>query len=383
MILLFCTDNSDRGGCMNEFDEFGPEKILSIYHPKTGMHAVLVIDSTALGPGKGGIRMTPSVTVYEVMKLARAMTWKCAIAELPFGGAKSGIVADAKQISKQEKMGLIKAFAEGVKPLCPGMYVAAPDMYTGEEEMAMFAETIGSKKACTGKPLRMGGLPHELGSTGFGVAVAARVAAVHAGMALKKMTIAIEGFGNVGSFAAKFLSEWGAKIVAVSDSKGCAYNKDGLDFRKLEDAKKKTGSVINYAPARTLPCREIIRLEADMFIPAAMPDIIKENDIQQMKAKIIVEGSNIPMEPFVEELLHKRGILVVPDFVANAGGVISSFAEYAGKPEDYMFKLVKKKIAENVKLVLEQGRKTGRSPRECALDIAKQRVRQKCNIRRG
>ncbi|MBI5061201.1 MAG: Glu/Leu/Phe/Val dehydrogenase [Candidatus Aenigmarchaeota archaeon] len=364
---------------MNEFDEFGPEKILSIYHPKTGMHGILVIDSTAFGPGKGGIRMTPTVTVYEVMKLARAMTWKCAIAELPFGGAKSGIVADVKQITKEEKLALIKAFAEAVKPLCPSQYIAAPDMYTGEEEMELFSKTIGSKKACTGKPKSMGGLPHELGSTGFGVAVAAKVAAEHACIDLRKMTVAIEGFGNVGSFAAKHLSDWGARIIAVSDSKGCIYNKEGIDFKKLEEVKHKTGSVVNYRPGSTMPNREIIKLDVDMLIPAAVPDLIKEADVNKIKARIITEGSNIPMEPFIEELLHRQKIMVVPDFVANAGGVISSYVEYIGGNEKTMFAMVEKKISKNTKVILEQS--DDRSPRECAMDIAKNRVRKKCNCR--
>jgi len=365
---------------MEEFDEFGPEKILSVYHPKTGMRGMLVIDSTAFGPGKGGIRMTPTVTVYEVMKLARVMTWKCAIAELPFGGAKSGIVADSKQCSKKEKLDFIRAFAEAVKPVCPSQYVAAPDMYTGEEEMAVFSRVIGSKKACTGKPKSMGGIPHELGSTGFGVAVAAEVAANHV-LDLESTSIAIEGFGNVGSFTAKFLHEKGARIVAVSDSQGVIYNKSGLDFNKLEEVKKKTGSVINYRPGTVLPNHEIIRMDVDMLIPAAVPDLIKHGDVNVIKAKIIVEGSNITMEQDVEEMLHKRGILVVPDFVANAGGVISSYAEYIGKSERFMFKLVEEKIRKNTKMVLEHAKKLNNCPpRRCALDIAKDRLRKKCGI---
>ncbi|MEM2975970.1 MAG: Glu/Leu/Phe/Val dehydrogenase dimerization domain-containing protein, partial [Candidatus Bathyarchaeia archaeon] len=207
-------------------DEWGPEKILQVYDVNTGMKGILVIDNTALGPGKGGIRMTPTVNVEEVFRLARTMTWKCALAELPFGGAKAGIIAEPKQISKEEKMGLVRAFAIALKPLSPSHYIAAPDINTGEEEMAAYALANGSLKSCTGKPANMCvrpgekcGIPHEYGSTGFGVFHAIRVAAEHFGIRLRDATVAIDGFGNVGSFLAKYICEYGAKVVAVSDSK--------------------------------------------------------------------------------------------------------------------------------------------------------------------
>ncbi len=362
---------------MVDFDGFGPEKIVQVYHPKTGMKGVVVIDNTALGPGKGGIRMTETVSVDEVSKLARAMTWKCALADLPFGGAKSGIMADPKKISPQHKKEIVKAFAEALKVVCPEMYVAAPDMYMAEEEMRIFVEANGSMKAATGKPKDMGGIPHELGSTGFGVFHATKVAVEHKKLDLDGMTFAVEGFGNVGEFAAKFLTEEGAKMVCASDSKGCIYSKDGLDFGKLKEIKEKLGSVTNYPKGNVLANREIIKTDADILVTAAIPNLILPGDIDSVKAKFIIEGSNIPMTPQVEAMLHKKGKMIIPDFVANAGGVISSYVEYSGGTEKEMFKLVEKKVQKNTKLVLEESGKN-MVPRDAAMEIAVSRVMKEC-----
>src|SRR3989344_1812143 len=313
---------------MVEYDGFGPEKIVDVYHPKTGMRGFVVIDNTALGPGKGGIRMTSNVSIDEVSKLARAMTWKCALAELPFGGAKSGIIADSKKLTPKHKQELIEAFAEAIKPVCPSQYIAAPDMYMAEEEMRIFVNANGSRKSATGKPKDMGGLPHELGSTGFGVFHAVKVAVEHLDMNISDMTFAVEGFGNVGVFAAKFLTEEGATLIATSDSKGTIYNEKGLDFGQLEKVKEKEGSVVNYKKGKVLSNKDIISTRADILIPAAVPNLIGVGDIDCIRAKIIVEGSNIPMTPEVEDMLARRKIVVVPDIVAIAGGVISSYAEY-------------------------------------------------------
>ncbi|MEM7819280.1 MAG: Glu/Leu/Phe/Val dehydrogenase [Candidatus Aenigmatarchaeota archaeon] len=360
------------------YDVFGPEKIVEVYDPRINMHGFLVIDNTALGPGKGGIRMTPTVTINEIANLARAMTWKNAMADLPFGGAKAGIVADPKKLSKNEKIDIVKSFSKALKPLCPSVYIAGPDMYMGEEEMGIFAKANGSMKSCTGKPKNMGGIPHELGSTGFGVFHATVVAAEFIDLDIKNSKVAIEGFGNVGTFVAKFLSEIGAKIVCVSDSKGCIYNQDGLNYEKLMEIKTKTGSVTNYSPGNVLPNKDIISLNVDILIPAAVPNLIVANDVKNVKAKLIVEGSNIPIEPSVEKMLHNKGITIVPDFIANAGGVISSYVEYIGGTPKKMFEMVENKIKKNTKIVLEHATKNGITTRDAALEIAKSRVLKKC-----
>lgn len=364
-------------------DQFGPEKVLEVYNPRVNLRAILVIDNTALGPGKGGIRMTPTVDVKEVFRLARTMTWKNALADLPFGGAKSGIQADPKKISLQQKKELVQAFARALKSVCPKEYIAAPDVSTAEQEMKWFAEANGNWNAATGKPANMCvkvggkkkcGIPHEFGSTGFGVAHATAVAIQHSKIGMKGATVAIEGFGNVGTFAFKHLQEMGAKIVAVSDSKGCLYNPDGLNYDSIFDVKQKTGSVINYQPGQVLPNKSIFELDVDVLIPGALPDVINKDNVDKVKAKILSEAANIPTTPEMELILHNRDILVVPDFVANAGGVISSYAEYMGKSPKEMFKLVESKIKKNTKAVLERAKKENILPRDAALKIAQERV---------
>jgi len=358
-------------------DEFGPEKIIEVHNPKVGLMGVLVIDSTALGVGKGGIRMTPTVNTEEVFRLARAMTWKTALAELPFGGAKSGIIADVKKIIPEEKRRIVTEFGRALKPVCPSQYVAAPDVYTGEEEMRWFVEGNGSFKSATGKPQDIGGIPHELGSTGFGVAHAAKVACEHLSMDVSNMTVSIEGFGNVGSFAAKFLSDWGAKIIAVSDSKGCIYSNEGLDFNKLNEVKHETGSVINYPKGEVLSHDSIFEIPVDIVIPAALPDVINKNNVNKVKARIIVEGANIPITVGAEEMLDRECTLIVPDFVANAGGVISSYIEYEyGYDPKKAFEMIEQKIKKNVKIVLDKADEIRVKPRNAALEIAKERVRK-------
>ena len=359
-------------------DGFGPEKVFEVYNAKAGMHGFVVIDNTALGPGKGGIRMTPSVSREEVFALARGMSWKNAIAELPFGGAKSGIVADAKRLTPAKKDEIIRAFAEAVKPVVPSLYVAGPDISTSEHEMQVFSDAIGDKNACTGKPASMGGLPHELGSTGLGVFHATKVAAQHLGKSLNGMTFAVEGFGNVGWFVSKFLTEAGAKLVAVSDSKGVLCDSAGIDFEALAKVKSGTGSVVNYNAKQGSACRDIVSAKADILITAAIPNVITATNVGNVHARIIVEGSNIPMSVEMERILADKGVLVVPDIVANAGGVISSYVEFIGGSEKEMFALVEKKIIKNTKTVLEHAASAKKLPRDAALEIAKARVLKAC-----
>jgi len=358
---------------MVEYDEWGPEKIVQVYDPKTGMKGFAVIDNTALGPGKGGIRLEPDVTLDEVSRLARAMTWKCALADLPFGGAKSGIIADPKAANKQE---IVAAFSRALKQEIPDQYVAAPDMNVGENEMRTFAKANGSLKSCTGKPLDMHGLPHELGSTGFGVYHSILVALEHIGLDAEGATVAIEGFGNVGQFTAKFLYEKGAKIVAVSDSKGAIHNPEGIEIPQLIDIKNRTGSVGNYTDAKKIDSSKLFELAVDVLVPGARPDVITKNNVEKVRAKIVAEAANIPMTYDMEKTLHKKGIVVLPDFVCNAGGVISSYVEYIGGDNDKAFHMIEEKITKNTKNVLDHSKEKGVMPRDAALSIAKDRVRK-------
>ena len=357
-------------------DEFGPEYVIEVSDPKIGMVGFLVVDNTVLGPGKGGIRMTPGVTPEEVFRLARTMTWKNALAGIPFGGAKAGMrwgVESGKRNEESEnlKEKHVQSFARALKRFIPEKYIAGPDVNSGEKEMRWFAEAVGDNKAATGKPADMGGLPHELGSTGFGTAHAGRVAAEVFGIDIKEASVAIEGFGNVGSFAFKHFAEMGAKIVAVSDSKGNIHIEDGLDYETVAKTKSEKKSVIHYKGAHKLSDNDFWGLPVDIFITAALTDAVNDKNKDLIKAKIIVEGSNIPMRENIEDELWRRGIKIVPDFVANAGGVISSYAEYAGLSAEEMFKMVEEKIVKATRTVLEESERSGKNPREVAMEIAK------------
>jgi glutamate dehydrogenase/leucine dehydrogenase len=369
---------------MDKFvDEWGPEKILQVYDPNTRMRGILVIDNTTLGPGKGGLRITPTVNVEEVFRLARTMTWKCALAEVPFGGAKSAIIADASKIAKEEKIKLIKAFAYALKPMSPSHYIAAPDINTGEEEMAAYALANGSLKSCTGKPAVMCikpgekcGIPHEYGSTGYGVFQATIISMKHLGINKKNVAVAVDGFGNVGSSLVKYLGQRGIRVVAVSDSKGCIYGSDGLDYERLKKTKKETGTVINYEPGKILKHEELFELPVDIIIPASIPDVINQKNVDKIIAKLVVEAANIPTTYEMEKKLQKNGVLVIPDIIANAGGLISSYLEYIGGNPQSMFSLIKKKITKNLSSILKEAKKENLLPRDVALRIAHERVKK-------
>ncbi len=351
-------------------DEFGPERVVEVYDPKTKMHGVLVIDNTARGPGKGGIRLVPDISAQEVFGLARAMTWKNALAEIPFGGAKAGIKADPKTVNKSA---VLRAFADKIREHVPSHYIAGPDMKTTEKEMAVIADEIGTLKASTGKPSSMGGLPHELGSTGFGVAQSAFVAIERMGMDVNGAKVALEGFGNVGTFTMKFMTERGAKIVAISDSRGTAYLETGFDYQKMMETKASKGTVTAYPGARILPAADLFGLKVDVLIPGARPNVITDANKADVKAKIIVEAANIPISPAIENEFAAKGILVIPDFVANAGGVISSYVEHVEGTEKEMFSLVESRVTRNTRLMLEKAKAL--RTREAALEIAKARVK--------
>jgi glutamate dehydrogenase/leucine dehydrogenase len=196
----------------------------------------------------------------------------------------------------------------------------------------------------------------------------------YVGFDIEDATVAVEGFGNVGSYVTDYLTQIDVKVVAVSDSKGCIYNQDGLNFEKLYKVKREMGSVVNYRPGKVLEHKEIFELPVDILIPAAISDVITKDNVDNVKAKMIVEAANIPVRPEIEEVLRKRGVMVVPDILANAGGVISSYAEYRGYNPKRMLKLVQRKIRRNTRTVLEYAEKKDIGLRDAALNIAKERI---------
>lgn len=369
---------------MIPFDTFGPEYITTVYDAKTGMKGFLVIDNTARGPGKGGIRMTPTITAEEVFRLARTMTWKNALADIPFGGAKGGIISPPENKPELKKE-YIQSYARALKPFIPKRYIAGPDVNTGEREMEWFVEATGNWRSATGKPANLCmelfgkpgercGIPHEFGSTGFGVAQATAIAAKKAGIDIKGATVAIHGFGNVGTFTFEFLTEMGAKIIALADRHTALHAPKGFDPKAIAALIKSKKHLAEYKNAERISAEAFWKVPVDILIPASVTDVINESNYRGIKAKIIVEAGNIPMREAIEEKLAKQGILIVPDFLANAGGVISSYAEYRGYNPKQMFEMVKRKIASAATLVLQKSIKSGASPREVGLGIAKERV---------
>ncbi|MBU4481680.1 Glu/Leu/Phe/Val dehydrogenase [Patescibacteria group bacterium] len=369
-------------------DEFGPEYLVEVYDPKIGMRGFLVLDNLALGPGKGGIRMTSDVTMEEVFRLARTMTWKNALAEIPFGGAKAGIIwqGGSDGLKKQ----FIQSFARAIKIFIPQKYIAGPDVGTGEKEMQWFVEATRNWRSATGKPATLCleifgkpgqkkcGIPHEFGSTGFGCAQATKVAAELLGIDIKKARVAIHGFGNVGTFTYKYLTQMGVKVVGLADLGAAIFEKEGFDnkivARIIQEKRKK--SLSDYPKGKRIGAQDFWGLPVDILIPASVTDVINEKNKNKIKAKIIVEAGNIPMSEKIEKDLFKKGILIVPDFLANAGGVISSYSEYRGEHPQKMFETVEKKIKKNAGLVLKEALAKKRNPREVALEIAQKRVRE-------
>jgi len=371
-------------------DEWGPEKILQVYDPDTGMKGVLVIDNTSTGPGKGGIRFADTVTPTEIFRLARTMTWKCAASGLPFGGAKGGIIANPNEVNRVSWM---KSFAKMIRPYCPTQYIAATDIGTTELDMAVFAHEIGDMRACTGKPAELGGIPHELGTTGYGVASALEAAVEileelkSLDISSKKQTrVSIQGFGNVGSFTAKFLDASGIKVVAVSDASGFIHNKDGLNIpRLMKDMRGKT-RFSDLKGYDVCDKEEIFEVDSDIFIPAAIGDVITEKTASKLLAhniKMVVEAANLPTVPSACEYLHKAGVWIIPDFIANAGGVIGSFVEYQGRTEKEAFELIKYKIVKAVRNILTEAVVRQENPRTLATEMSKQVVYRAMLLRKG
>lgn len=353
--------------CSFGFDEIGPSKVIELYFPKTSFRAIVVVDNTALGPSIGGVRVSIDVSVEEVKRLARTMTMKNSIAGLPHGGGKAGIVASPTGVEKEH---YFRLFARAIRNLYD--YIPGPDMGSNEDCMAWIYDEIGR---AVGLPEEIGGLPlDKLGATGFGISECAEVACPYVGMDLRGAKVAIQGFGSVGRAAARYLSKKGAIIVAVSDTKGSICNPDGLDVKELIAVKEETGSVISYKKGDIKACEELFLVPCDILIPAATPDVINKDNASRIKARLILQGANIPATGEAEEILHNRGILSVPDFIANAGGVIMAAMEYAKRSEAESFKAISERIRKNTEVILERSLREKILPRSAAEGIAKERI---------
>jgi glutamate dehydrogenase (NAD(P)+) len=357
-----------------EFDDIGPAKILQLYAPQVPFRAVVVVDNTARGPAIGGVRVSPEVDVEEVYRLARTMTFKSAVADLPHGGGKAGIIADPKDPNMER---IFRTFARMIGDLAE--YIPAPDMGCHEDSMAWVYDEIGR---VAGLPEEIGGLPlDKLGATGFGVAECAEIACAHAGLKLSGSRVAIQGFGSVGMAAARFLAAKGALVVAASDSRGAVHSPGGLPVAKLLEVKESQGKVTALGEGAIIGREEIFQLDCDILIPAATPDVIHEGNAGEIRARIILEGANIPATSAAEQILAARGVLIVPDFIANAGGLIMAAMEVARKSEAEAFATIGEKIRANTLRILEKAKSEGILPRTAAEGIARERVKSAMRYR--
>jgi glutamate dehydrogenase (NAD(P)+) len=360
-----------------EVDELGPAKVIQVNEPKSGLRAIRVVDNVAAGPAIGGLRMAPDVSLEECARLARAMTLKNAAAGLAHGGGKSVLFGDPR-MERGAKERLVRGFAHALRNEAD--YIFGPDMGTDEACMAWIKDEIGRS---VGLPREVGGIPlDELGATGWGLAQAADVAARHCGLALRGARVAIQGFGAVGKHAARFLANQGAILVAASDSGGTLHDPGGIDLGALIPLKERGRGVCEYGGGRKLGGDDIIGIECDIWIPAARPDVLREDNAGKLKTKLVLQGANIPFTPGAERMLHERGVLVVPDFIANAGGVICAAMEYHGASQGQAFAAIEEKIRANTRQVLDDAAAGGLLPREAAVRLAASRVRKAMDTRR-
>ncbi len=358
-------------------DELGPAKVIHLYEPSSGLKAILVVDNVAAGPAIGGIRMAPDVSAQECFRLARAMTLKNAAAGIPHGGGKCVLFGDPK-MPKQAKERLVRALACAFRDIRE--YLPGPDMGMDEECTGWVFDEIGR---VIGLPREFGGIPlDEIGATGWGLCQAVEVAIKHCDFELQGARVVVQGFGSVGSHAARFLAEMGAVLVGASDTQGTLYDPTGLDVEALRALKAEGRSVVDYPKGEKSDREAVIDLECEIWIPAARPDVIHEGNVQRLKTKLVAQGANIPCTPGAEKYLHEHGVLILPDFIANAGGVICAALEYQGASEGTVFQVIADKIRTNTRLVLDEVAKTKVLPREAAMQLAVARVKKAMSMRR-
>ena len=353
-----------------------------------------VLYNINLGPGKGGIRFHPGVTLDEVTALAAWMTWKCAIAHLPFGGAKGGVTCDPTRLSRRELEALTRRYiAEIVEVIGPEKDIPAPDVNTNEQTMAWVMDTYSmhvgqtTTAVVTGKPLELGGSLGRREATGRGVMIATREAAKHVGLEIAGATVAIQGFGNVGSVAADLLSEAGARVVAVAGHQGGVHNAKGLDIQKLIAFRRRQHTITGFPGGEPVSTEELLQLDVDVLIPAALETQITIDNAPGIRARIIVEGANGPTTPEAHRHLSERGVFVVPDILANSGGVTASYFEWVQDRYGYFWterqvkRRLERKMCEGFNAVLQTKLKYDVDMRTAAYALAIDRVAAATRLR--
>ena len=361
-------------------DDIGPESIFHVCDPAVGMKGVVVVDTTIFGRASGGTRMLPDITTEEISWLARAMTHKFATLDVQQGGAKAGIWADPS-IQGASREAILRAFGKAVRPLlAEGMIRLGADMGTDAKDVAMIREGAGLPPS-TSTSLQQEADEDPIGdqATAYGVVVAAKSACEFAGIELKGATVAtvaIEGFGKVGGCAARFMSDEGAKVVAISTINGMAYNENGLDVGKLLDARRKHGdrAIQDYEDAQHIEKEAIYFLPVDVLIPGARCHVITQSNVGRVQDKVISRLANVPVTDEAVEILFQRGIHFVPDFMSNLGWFVPWFINTIGGTTEDVFKGLRELIGPLTHDILADSRKEGTSPRSLAVKRNKEKV---------
>ncbi len=319
-----------------------PERVLAVTVPVRmdngrihSFEGYRVQHNTSRGPAKGGIRFHPNVTLDEVKALATWMTWKCAVVDIPFGGGKGGVTCNPKNMSIEEIERLTRRYTTAILPIIgPGQDIPAPDVYTNPQIMAWIMDTYSMTRGylvpgvVTGKPVSLGGSLGRNEATGRGVFYTIESACQHLRLRLKGSRVVIQGFGNAGSEAGHLLDGAQADVIAVSDSRGAIYNKDGLHIPKLMLHKERTGSVVGFQGAEEISPEELLATECDILIPAALENVLDGHNAGRVRAKIVAEAANGPLTPSADCILESKGTFVIPDILCNAGGVTVSYFEW-------------------------------------------------------
>lgn len=347
-----------------------------------------------LGPAKGGIRFHPEVSLGEVSALATLMTWKCALMGLPYGGAKGGIRCEPWNLSMGEKERMTRRYtSEIINLIGPDKDIPAPDMYTNDQTMAWIMDTysinVGHSvpSVVTGKPISIGGSLGRHEATGRGVAYCVKRAVEFKDLKTSSPTVVVQGFGNVGSIAARLLHDSGYKVIAVSDVYGGVYNKEGIDIPRLQAWVSEHGKVAGFTNTEEVSNSELLELPCDVLVPAALGHQILQSNVDRLKCKIIVEGANGPTSPEADHYLHENGVLVVPDILANAGGVTVSYFEWVQGlmhlfwSEDEVNKRLEQIMGRACDQVFEMTKKTGLRPRMSSLRIGIGRLAEAKKLR--
>jgi glutamate dehydrogenase/leucine dehydrogenase len=349
-------------------DDLGPASV-HLYRLPAGAEGIVVLDNLSLGPAIGGVRLNSTVTAAEVARLARAMTIKSAVAGIPHGGGKSGIRA-SHQLSRAEREAVVRAFAQAIRHLVD--YIPGPDMGTDETAMAWIRDEIGR---AVGLPAVLGGVPlDQIGATGFGLAECAEALAAAGRFDPAGSRVAVQGFGAVGMHAAVQLAQRGARIVAVSDITGAVHDPDGLDLAALVEFTR-TRPVAEYTDAKPLERDDLLTVACDLLVPAAQADVVHDGNVADVKAGVVLQGANLPVTASAEATLARRGVLTVPDVIANAGGVICASVEYRGGGRTRAFAEISERIRANTAEMLDRMARQDVLPREAAMAMARARLR--------